>query len=117
MRKMGLGRVRIVTDQASLREKIAIFNAGLDDRVIEVLKAIVLRQEQKSNDQEIKGIFFIADEIPRFEIIFEDGPAYTLFTMGYYNALKEIISGKKAFLQDNELYINQDWAHSLLNEG
>ena len=42
LKKMYPGRTRIVTDQSTLREKTAIFNAGLDDRVTEILKLIIM---------------------------------------------------------------------------
>lgn len=41
MKKMYNGHLRIVTDQADLREKVAIFSADLDDRIIEVLTTII----------------------------------------------------------------------------
>ena len=48
MKNMYDGRVRIVTDQASLREKVAIFKEELDDRIIELLKLSILAQMQNN---------------------------------------------------------------------
>lgn len=56
-------RGRIVTDQLSLREKTAIFNLGLDDRVIEVMKLVIIAQLADSlNGKEVEDIIFVEIE-------------------------------------------------------
>ncbi len=111
-----LTRTRIVTDQAALREKIAIFHADLDDRVIELVKAIVLLQvKDQLAGKEVKGVYYIADDNPRLEIIMDDGPGYVPVSMDLYNAVKEQFSKNPAFNKDNA-YIDHTWAYSLITE-
>ena len=116
MKKFYKGRTRIVTDQATLREKVAIFNAELDDRIIELLKAIVMTQV---NDQlegmDVKGVYFVADDNPRFEIIdANDGSGYIAIDMENYKKVEEEFFGKDGLKKDEEIYVNRDWAYSFL---
>lgn len=55
--------IRIVRSQNELREKIEIFDAGLDDRIIEIYKTFLLvnTSNQFSNAKKIEMFFFQAD--------------------------------------------------------
>ena len=115
MRKMYRGRLRIVTDQASLREKVAIFNAELDDRVIELIKAIVIAQVQDQlADKNVQGVYYITDDNPRFEIVHDGGSGYVPVSMEFYDRVKKEFFGEDSLAQDQEFYIDKDWAYSLL---
>ena len=108
-------RVRIVTDQGALREKTSIFNAGLDDRVVEILKLIVMAQLQdKLNGKKLGGVYFIPGEKPSFEIALEDGLRYVPVTMEMYNQLSQQYR-EQLGQNDGEYYINQRWAISFLS--
>lgn len=63
-------RVRTVVGTDRLRERIRIFDAGLDDVAIEVCKAFILR-----HIKEEKFLFFdyLEDENIYFQAVFEDG--------------------------------------------
>ncbi len=114
MSRLYMGRTRIVTDQAALREKIAIFNADLDDRVIELIKALVmLNVKDQLAGKDVKGVYYIADDNPRLEIIMDDGPGYIPVGMDLYNAVKDQFSENPAFNEDN-IYIDPSWAYSLI---
>lgn len=118
MRKMYRGRLRIVTDQASLREKVAIFNAELDDRVIELIKAIVIAQVQDQlADKNVQGVYYIADDNPRLEIVCDGGSGYVPVDNEFYKRVEEEFFGEDGLTQDNEIYIDKDWAYSLLAAG
>lgn len=110
--------MRIVTDQADLREKVAIFNADLDDRVIEILKAIVMAQVQDQlADKDVQGVYYISDENPRFEIVYDGGSGYIPANMELYDRVKEEFFGQEDLTQDDEFYVDRDWAYSLLDAG
>ena len=115
MNKLYKGRTRIVTDQATLREKVAIFSANLDDRVIELLKAIVMAQigEQLASE-EIHGVFFVFDDNPRFEIVFDDGSGHVPVNMEFYRKVEEEFRGKKALATDDVVLVDREWAYSLI---
>lgn len=118
MKKMYNGHLRIVTDQADLREKVAIFNADLDDRVIEILKAIVMAQVQDQlADKDVQGVYYISDENPRFEIVYDGGSGYFPANMELYDRVKEEFFGQEDLTQDDEFYVDRDWAYSLLDAG
>lgn len=118
MKKMYNGHLRIVTDQADLREKVAIFNADLDDRVIEILKAIVMAQVQDQlADKDVQGVYYISDENPRFEIVYDGGSGYIPANMELYDRVKEEFFGQEDLTQDDEFYVDRDWDYSLLDAG
>ena len=118
MRKMYPGRLRIVTDQASLREKVAIFHAGLDDRVIELLKAIVMAQvRDQLADKNVRGVYYIAEDNPRLEIVHDGGVGCVPVSMELYDRVREEFFGEESLARDQELYIDKDWACSLLAAG
>ena len=102
LKKMYPGRTRIVTDQSTLREKTAIFNAGLDDRVTEILK------------KELVGVFFVPGDEPKFEIAFKDGSGYVPVTKEMYENLASQFNDKLS-AGDDEYYIDQDWAMAFLS--
>lgn len=118
MKKMYNGHLRIVTDQADLREKVAIFSADLDDRIIEVLKAIVMAQVQDQlADKDVQGVYYISDENLRFEIVYDGGSGYIPVNMELYDKVSEEFFGQKDLTQDDEFYVDRDWAYSLLGAG
>lgn len=118
MKKIYNGKTRIVTDQAALREKVGIFNADLDDRVIELLKAIVMVQvNDQIADKDVQGVYFIADDNPRFEVVYESGSGYIPIDMESYKKVEEEFFGESALTVDEEIYVDRDWAYSLLASG
>jgi predicted nucleic-acid-binding Zn-ribbon protein len=115
LKKMYPGRTRIVTDQSTLREKTAIFNAGLDDRVTEILKLIIMAQLQEQlSGQELVGVFFVPGDEPKFEIAFKDGSGYVPVTKEMYENLASQFNDKLS-AGDDEYYIDQDWAMAFLS--
>ena len=116
MKNMYDGRVRIVTDQASLREKVAIFKEELDDRIIELLKLSILAQMQNQlGDKEVQGVYFVPDDHPRFEIVYEGGLYYVTFDMGFYDKIKDEFEQVEDFAKDTGPYIDLDWAYSIIS--
>ena len=115
LKKMYPGRTRIVTDQSTLREKTAIFNAGLDDRVTEILKLIIMAQLQEQiSGKELVGVFFVHGDEPKFEIAFKDGSGYVPVTKEMYENLASQFNDKLS-AGDDEYYIDQDWAMAFLS--
>lgn len=115
LKKMYPGRTRIVTDQSTLREKTAIFDAGLDDRVTEILKLIIMAQLQEQlSGKELVGVFFVPGDEPKFEIAFKDGSGYVPVTKEMYENLASQFNDKLS-AGDDEYYIDQDWAMAFLS--
>ena len=64
-------KLRLVDSRNNLREKVYIFDQGLDDRVIEIMKLFIRFDISKENpEHEVDDIFLeISDEVPtRFAI-------------------------------------------------
>lgn len=54
---------RVTTDQEALREKAMIFDAGMDDRVMEIIKlTYVLYMRRKRPNERIAGALFVCEE-------------------------------------------------------
>lgn len=116
LRKMYSGKLRIVTDQTTLREKVAIFNADLDDRVVELLKAIVLAQvHDQLADKDVQGVYFIPDDNPRFEIVYEAGSGFIPVNMEFYTKVRDEFSD--VLTQNQDYYVDREWAYSILAPG
>ena len=72
LREMYWGRTRIVTDQNSLREKLSIFRAGLDDRVVEFVKVLILAKSfPQLEGKEIRGVYYVPGDEAHLEILFD----------------------------------------------
>ena len=70
---------RMVSDPSVLREKIAIFDCGFDDRVIEVMKFIgltVFIDDEKFKDIVVDSIFFVPRPDPDDDYMFKYSFAY-----------------------------------------
>ncbi len=66
--------VRIVRSQNELREKLEIFDAGLDDRIIEIFKVILfIKFIERGSKAEKLEMLFCRDDQKNFIHILEDG--------------------------------------------
>lgn len=109
-------RLRIVTSQESLREKTAIINAGLDDRIVELMKIIVLAQTgDQLEGKDLGGIYFIPDEKqPVMEFVIAGKPSYLNIVMDGYRFLEETY--RDAFAEtDDDTIIDREWALAFLD--
>lgn len=112
--------LRIVRSQNQLREKVYIFDQGLDDRVIELMKVFMISQLSQSNPElEIEEMFLeMTEEGPESFTIRLAGNHWgsTEFAQGLYNAvrddfLKDSDDGKKEYI------VNVEWALEKLKKG
>ncbi len=116
MKKLKCGRVRIVLDQNALREKIAIFNAGLDDRVTEILKLIVIMSvEDQIEGKKISSVYFLPGDDPKVEVTLEDGSGDVPVSMEMYDEIEKLFHHQLSE-DESEYYIDQDWAQSFLSD-
>ena len=111
-------RHRIVTDQNSLIEKAIIFNAELDDRIIEMIKAIYgTRFAIDKPDMHFDEILFLIDAKQKhcLQLIEHgSGKSYQILIQdGLYDELKEEFAEK--LQKDNAHIINFQWAKKMLS--
>lgn len=84
-------KFRIVTSPNKLREKVMIFEDGLDDRVVEMLKALVMYQMvSQEPDAGISDVFYYSDEnCRRIEGVGEIGMAMDFTDELYESGLSD----------------------------
>ncbi len=112
---------RIVRSVNQLLEKLAIFDAGLDDRIVELCKAFILseylKQHPDSTGPEL--LMFNDEEQGHIIQIIDNGKTtgYTALADEFYALIKEKFSPRlKDIRDDNEPIINQAWALKFLSE-
>ena len=113
-------RFRFVKNQNELREKAMIFDCGLDDRVIELLKTHYRTMFSKAHpDTKLSNIFFYKDTSYKFIFLAENSSTYTIdFDKMLYDDVADI---RKNVIDEKSIscfYINQEWALDLIkNDG
>lgn len=111
--------LRIVPSSDLLREKIYIFDAGYDDRIIEFIKVFIITELlEKDPDFESELMFYHApDGTDCFQFIGgkEDGNGLEL-PPGMYEKVEEAFAPRLTGLSgEDEYVINQAWALDFLN--
>ena len=113
--RMDFCRFRIVTSQTDLREKTAIFDAGLDDRVVELLKLLIMANIQDQvKDRGVHGVYYVPGNEPVLEILMKDGSGHVPVGNDMYASLEKQL--RPHLLTDREYFIDQNWAAEFLAE-
>ena len=109
--------IRIVRSQNQLREKLAIFDAGLDDRLIEIFKVIVFfRLQQENPDIKDPMLFFFAYEGKHYIQVISEGQPVGEVQMSeelYEKLVNDYGSGLPE-LRKAEPEIDRQWAMDYL---
>ncbi len=110
-------RARLVTSQDELREKASIFNAGLDDRVIEIMKVLTLQMiEPQIAGKEVGHVFYVDNNgSPAMEFSLDGKHAFVELGMERYNIIMKMFENQKPDLV-NEIVVDYDWAIKYLAE-
>ena len=110
-------RIRIVTSQEELREKTAIFNAGYDDRIIELLKVFVISSlEKELVGENIEAAFFHIDENNlKLELVIDGKVAYVDVNADEISKVEKTFQDKLAAIGDSAAIIDCKWALVFLN--
>ena len=112
-------RQRIVRDAFRLREKLMIFDSGLDDKIVEIAKLAFSQNVQKQHPKEKIAAAFFSNEggENHIEIYSASGSAFTVaLTQDVYKTLDDTYSGKASFAEDRVYVIDDVWALGLLRE-
>ncbi len=118
MKKLEGYNLRFVTDINDLMEKILIFDNGLNDKVIEVIKIMVLSQDLEKAEQ--RTCRFGKKDEENIEFMIKDNKEDMLYTCKVptetYNTLyKQIMqSGVKPYSFNWE-FVNKHYASRILN--
>ena len=105
---------RAVFSANELKEKIKIFDAGLDDRAIEICKIIYKnRLSETEKTHVIRNVYFGVND-GEFQIIiqFDDNrlKVIKLSRELYSQVLKMVDENLKGVADSNEIVINKEWA-------
>lgn len=109
---------RVVTTLPGLREKLLLLDAGLDDRVVELMKPFAIMALQTLDAKlDVDRIFFdrAEDGKERFSLCLTDGRrGYVPFERGLYDHVAK--SYAEALAKEDALLIDFSWAWTLLDE-
>ncbi len=112
--------IRIVRSQNQLREKLSIIDAGLDDRIIEIIKIMILAQYQNDNP-EIKGdieTYYVCDEDKILIQIIAEGEnkGFAEIPLDFYNVIDKEFSPIMPNIRKDEPFIDRQWAAKMISE-
>lgn len=117
MQELELGDylTRIVRSLNELREKLFIFDAGLDDRVIELMKLLYV-SELMENDPDCGITRVLCGMIENklmFEFVADKRSAGTMEAdMGLYDRIAEIVDERCVPVREEEPIVDLNWAYS-----
>ena len=120
--KMGFAmsgyRKRIVTDQNTLREKAIIFEHGLDDRVIEIIKFIYLANASDSfPEAKIKTIYFLMEDDKYTLALIGDSQLSAEIPNNMYDEVKAEFAERLETADDNGfIAVDIRWAMDFLKK-
>ena len=110
---------RIVTSANQLVEKIYIFDAGKDDRIIELVKLLVTDSLHKNNpDKEFEELRFVADDDgTNMLVIINKGEITGAVDIdNMYEFASSHCDNFKDLRDDKDIVINQEWILNKLAE-
>lgn len=109
---------RIVTSANQLVEKIQIFDAGKDDRIVELIKLIVTDYlHSNCPDQKFDDLLFATEtDGKNILVILSDGEITSAVDID--NLYEKVASDCDDFtdIRDDDIIINRDWILNKLNE-
>lgn len=106
---------RIVTNHNSLREKAIIFEHGLDDRVIEIIKLFYYANASKQfPEANIRDVFFLVVDGKFILEFIGDKPLSAEISDGMYDRIKADFAEKLEASEDDDVIINIGWASKIL---
>lgn len=110
-------RKRVVTDRNALREKAIIFEHGLDDRVVEIIKLIYYdNASEQFPEANISAVYFsVADDKYTLDFI-GDTQLCAEVPGSVYDDIQTAVAERLKEAGDKEAIINFDWASNFLKE-
>ena len=109
---------RIVQSYNEFKEKLLILDAGLDDRIVEIIKSSIWDNvEAHYKDKEIDEIYFATNEDGAHGFLFrKQGKmvASMEFDDALYKAIKESALDRIEAASRHDLHINRKWAKDII---
>ena len=111
-------RKRIVLSYNDFKEKLLIFDAGLDDRIVEIIKSSIWDNvEERYKDKHIDEIYFATNEDGENGFLFRKKGhmvASMEFDKALYNAIKEAALSRIDAISRDDLIIDRNWAKTIV---
>lgn len=111
---------RAVKSLSELNEKIEIFEAGLDDRIIELVKIFALQFYMNENPKsEVEGVYYTPYEDDKKILVFMNkGKAIGAAELDskLYNFVKESFIDERPPIQEDDRIIDLEWAGKVMEE-
>ena len=104
--------LRIVQDWNDMREKVVLFDRGIDDRAVEIMKCIRMEQLRKKNPAlTIESIYYQPQDGGKFIVLSPDTALATIrFDRELYHAVqKQVLPQIDSTLASSRM-IDADWA-------
>lgn len=114
-------QVRVTTDPDEWREKAIIFDCGYDDRIIELIKLFYrVKVEEKFENLKTERVFFCPEKKQNgfvLEFHYDNGEPFTIdisddvyqkVKVDYWNVIEQN--------NDNQFYVDTEWALNLLKQ-
>ena len=111
--------IRIVRSQNSLREKIRIFDSGLDDRLIEISKIYIWAMyNEKNPDSKDVEMFYSKVNDQDSLVIFDEkkNVASANITKDFYDSLARDYGGGLTDIRKDTPIIDGDWAFKMFKQ-
>ncbi len=110
-------RRRVVTSRGDFAEKLRLLDAGLDDRVMEILKALAYSSlRQKKPELAVERVQFEERNGTYGLCIYSEGKLY--MALGFDRAMYEQVKNRYASLmaahEREDVLVDRDWALKLL---
>ncbi len=111
---------RIVQSKNELKEKLFIFDAGLDDRAMEIIKVFYMQRLTEDNPNlEVDEIRFNASENDGIGLVFitEGKPVASCeISREFYDIIVKEYTSKMPDIRKDEIIINFDWAVNVFRD-
>lgn len=107
---------RIVSDMEPFIEKVQIFDAGYDDRIVELMKFVLAPKEDEDIQFSYDHMLFtkVGDDSYQFMFIYEKRAVASLkFSEEMYEHFKSEYSG----LLDDSCFVDEAWAYGTIARG
>ncbi len=114
--KMDDYRKRVVCDQNALREKAIIFDNGLDDRVVEIIKLMYLANAQDQHpDNEVSAIYLMVNDDELSLQFFAEQPMVAPVPREFYDKVAREFSDRIE-AAGNSFLVDLDWAKEAISK-
>ena len=102
--------IRVVRSREALLEKLAIFDAGLDDRIIEIIKLLYLVQLEERDD--VEGVYFVNVGNEKIIEFISNGKVlgHAKFDEATYEDIKNDFINKIPPINKGDIIIDFSWA-------